>query len=155
VQVYDGARAWVKDPGGVHNVPDQMARELDSSFARDVIALLLAAHDGRVRPRRLPDVKADDGRTYHVLEFSSPTLEPTILYIDPATGLVARQNYVAGGPGQPIVEERFSDYRAVDGIQIAFTAGVRQAGQLVLERHVSEIHINAPIDPSLFKRPVS
>src|SRR5205814_7573387 len=28
VQVYDGERAWVRDPAGVHEVPDRMAREL-------------------------------------------------------------------------------------------------------------------------------
>jgi hypothetical protein len=155
VQVYDGTRAWVKDPRGVHDVPEEMARQLDSSFSRDVIALILAAHDARVRSRLLPDVKADDGRTYHVLEFSSPSLEPTILYIDPITHLVAKQSYVAGGPGQPIVEELFSDYKTVDGVQVAFTAAVRQAGQPVLERHVSDIRINAPLDPSLFRRPAN
>jgi hypothetical protein len=155
VQGYDGTRAWVKDPRGVHDVPPEMARQLDAGFARDVIALLLAAHDGRVRPRLLPDVKADDGLTYHVMEFSSPALEPTMLYVDPATSLIARQSYVAGAPGQPIVEERFSDYRSVEGVEVAFTAAVWQAGQTVLERRVTDIHINEPLASSLFKRPAS
>jgi zinc protease len=161
VQVYDGARAWVKDPRGVHDVPTEMARQLDSSFSRDVIALLLAARDGRVRARLLPDVKADDGKTYHLLECSSTTLEPTMLYIDPATNLVAKQTYVADGPAppgarpedRPIVEESFSDYQPVNGIQIAFTASVRQGGRTILERHVTDIRINEPLDARLFTRP--
>ena len=155
VQVYDGARAWVKDPRGTWDVPDRMARELDSSFARDIIALLVAAEDGRVRSRILPDFKGNDGKLYRALEFSSPTLEPTVLYIDPSTNLIARQTYVAGGQGQPVVEETFSDYREVGGVQIAFTASVRQAGRLVAERRVTAIKLNAPIDPALFKRPTT
>ena len=155
VQGYDGSRAWIRDPRGVHDVPNEMVAQLESGFARDVITLLVDADAKRVRTRALPDVRADDARTYHVLEFSSPTLEPTLLYIDPATNLVARQSYVAGGPGQPIVEELFSDYRDVDGIKLSFAAAVRQGGRPVAERRVMSIRVNAPIDPSLFRRPAS
>jgi hypothetical protein len=62
---------------------------------------------------------------------------------------------VAGGPGQALVEELFSEYKAVDGVQIAFTAAVRRGSQTVLERKVTEIRINEPLDPALFKRPAN
>jgi zinc protease len=153
VQVYDGARAWVRDSRGTHDVPERMARELDASFERDILSLLVGAHEGRVRPRLLPDVRDADGKMRHALEFSTPSLEPTVLYIDPDTNLIARQTYVAGGPGQPLVEELFSDYKAVNGVQVAFTATVQQAGRAVAERHVADIRFNASLDPSLFKRP--
>src|SRR5437870_11638849 len=35
----------------------------------------------------------------------------------------------------------------VDGVKIAFTASLRQDGQAVLDRRVTEIRINVPIDP--------
>ena len=54
---------------------------------------------------------------------------------------------------RPLIEEQFSDYRAVDGIQVAFAAKVLRGGEPVLERRVIEITFNKPIDPSLFKRP--
>ena len=117
--------------------------------------LLLAAYDGRVRPRLLPDVKDETGRRFHALELSSVTLEPIVLYIDPDTHLVAKQTYVAGGARGPVVEELFSDYQMVDGVQIAFTAKVRRGGQPVLERRITAITINPPIDPRLFTRPAS
>jgi hypothetical protein len=63
--------------------------------------------------------------------------------------------YVVGGPGQPLVEELFSDYRPVDAVQIAFLAQVRRGGQLILERRITSIKINAPLDSALFKRPAS
>jgi len=77
------------------------------------------------------------------------------MYADPATGLVTRQTYVAGGMGQPLIEERFSDYRLVDGVQINFAANVRIGGNPALERTVRDIRLGGPLDPALFKRPGS
>jgi zinc protease len=153
VQVFDGARAWIKDPAGVHEVPERAIRDLQLSLRRDTIAALLAAADGALRARLLPDVKAEDGRQHHALELSGADLEPMVIYADPDTHLIARQTYVAGGPGQAIVDELFADYRPVSGVQIAFTAQVRHDNQTVFERQVTDIKINAPLDPALFKRP--
>ena len=125
------------------------------SLRRDTIAVLLAAHDGEVRARLLPDVKDAKGRRYRALELSGKSLEPMVLSIDPETGLIAKQTYVTGGVGQPLIEELFTDYKAVDGVQIAFGASVQRGGTQVLDRRVQSIRINAPIDPALFKRPSS
>ena len=155
VRVFDGKRGWVKDPRGVFDVPDAMIRELELGFRRDTVSALLAAHDGTVRSRLLPDVKDETGKLHHALELSAIDLDPIVLHIDPDTHLVARQTYVVGGPGQPLVEELFSDYRPVDSIQIAFLARVRRGGQFILERRITDIRINAPLDSALFKRPAS
>jgi zinc protease len=153
VRVYDGKRAWVKDPRGVFEVPDAMIRELELGFRRDTVSVLLAAHDGTVRSRLLPDVKGEDGRTHRAIELSALDLDPIVLHVDPETHLIVKQTFVVGGPGQPLVEESFSDYRPVDAVQIAFLAKVRRSGQLILERQITDIQINARIDPALFKRP--
>ena len=153
LQVFDGERAWVRDPAGVHEVPDRLARDLQTSLRRDAIALLLAAERGTIRARLLPDSKDDGGKTYQAIELSGSDLEPVVLYIDPGTGLIAKQTYVTGGVGQPLIEEVFTDYRPVEGVQVAHTASVRRGGQPVLERRISAMTINPPLDPALFKRP--
>jgi hypothetical protein len=153
VQVFDGTRAWVKDPQGTHDVPAAMIRDLQSGLRRDTIAVLLAAVDGRVRARALPDVKDETGTLYHAIELSGTDLDPMVMYVDPDTNLIAKQTYVAGRVGQPLVEEVFSDYKAVDGLQVAFTARLRVGGRQVLERHVSEFAINTALSPTLFARP--
>ena len=156
VQVFDGQHGWVKDAGGVHSVSDLAIRQMKTTLERDTISALLAAHEGRLHARVLPDAKDESGALRHALELSSPTLEPIILYIDPRTNLIDKQAYVAAGaPGQPLVEEVFSDYRPVNGVQIAFHAGMRQGGRAVVDRHVTDLKINAPLDASLFKRPAS
>ena len=153
VQVYDGERAWIRDPRGVHDVPDRMVQDLQTGLKRDTVALLLGAERGELRARLMPDVKDEAGQLHHALEVSGPGLDPVVLYVAPDTNLISKQTYVAGGPGQAIIEEAFSDYRAVDGVRVAYTASVGRGGQPILERRLTDIKINAPIDPALFKRP--
>jgi predicted Zn-dependent peptidase len=153
-QAYDGTQAWLKDPRGVRDGGEPMVRDARASMRRDVIALLLAAKNGKLTPRLLPDVKDAEGKLTRTLEISATDLNPIVLYVDPATGLITKQTFVADAPGRPLVEEQFSDYRPIDGIQIAFQA-VRKVGTLSVERRALVVKINAPIDPSLFKRPAS
>jgi zinc protease len=153
VQVFDGTRAWVKDPSGIHDVPERMLRDFQNALRRDTISVLLAAVDGDIRARRLPDVKDDTGTVRQALEFTASGLEPMVMYVDAGTGLVTKQTYVAGGAGQPLVEEIFSDYRDVNGIQINYAASVRVGGEPALERTVLDVKIGGPLDPSLFGRP--
>jgi zinc protease len=153
VQVFDGEHAWVRDPSGVHDVPERFTRDLQMSLKRDTITLLLAAERGAIRTRILPDVQDEAGKRYHALELSGTDLEPVVLYLDPQSYLVSKQTYVAGGVGQPLIEEIFSDYRAVDGVQVSYAATVKRGGQPILERRISDVKINSPLDPTLFRRP--
>jgi zinc protease len=152
--VYDGEHAWLRDSqGAVHDADVTRLRDFETSFKRDTLAMLLAAENGTVRARILPDVKDDAGKLYHALELSGNGLEPVVLSIDPQSGLIAKQTFVAGGSGGQLIEERFSDYRAVDGIQVPFTTTAFGSGRPLGERQVTSITFNAPIDPALFKRP--
>jgi hypothetical protein len=153
LQVYDGDRAWVRDPSGVHELPADATRNLKVSLQRNPISLLLAADRGTVRARLLPDVKDDTGTRRRALEMSGTDLDPVVLYVDPDTGLISKETYVAGGPGQPLIEELFSDYRPVDGVQVAYFTTIRRGGRPILEQRVRDITINGPLDSTLFERP--
>jgi zinc protease len=153
VQVFDGERAWTRDPKGVHDVPPKVVEGLKLGLSRDIVTLLVGAENGAVRARVLPDVKDESGTLYQALELTSASLDPLVLLVAPDTGLIARQTYVAGGPGQAIIEERYSDYRPVGGFQVPFTTKVIVGGKPYLERHVTDITFNVPIDSALFQRP--
>ena len=77
------------------------------------------------------------------------------LSIDPDSGLIAKQTFIARGPGGQLIEERFSDYRTIDGVQVPFTTRAFGGGRQLGERQVTSISFNKPIDPALFKRPSS
>ena len=120
--------------------PKSALRDMAASLKRDTVTALLAAERGELRARLLPDVKDADGTLRHALELSSPTLEPLVLYVDPRTGLIAKQAYVVRAPGQPLVEELFSDYRPVDGVDRRVhgrSARRRQAGRRAPARTTS------------------
>mgnify|MGYP003694630977 CR=1 FL=1 len=114
----------------------------------------VAAKDGALTPRILPDVKDPEGRISHALELSARDLNPIVLYVDPESGLIRKRIYTADAPGRPVIEEEFSDYRPIDGIQIAFRA-TQKVGPLSVERRVIDVKVNAPIDAALFQRPAS
>ena len=157
IQGYDGSQAWLKDKSGVHEQPEGVARQARLGLRRDVVSLLLAAKDGKLTPRLLPDVKDGllaEGGTHldHVLELAAPDLNPILLYIDPESFLIRKLTFVDNAPSQPLVEERFSDYRTVDGLQVAFRAS-RRIGTQTVDRWVSEVKTNVDLAPSLFTRP--
>jgi zinc protease len=154
VQAYDGARVWMKDARGVHDAPDMFVREMAAGLRRDMVSLLLAAKGGSLAVRLLPDVKDAEGQISHALELSATDLNPIVLYVDPQSSLIRKRVYAADAPGRPLVEEAFFDYRDVDGIQFAFRA-TQKVGPVSVERRVTDVKINAPIDPALFKRPAS
>ncbi|HEY6827152.1 MAG TPA: insulinase family protein, partial [Gemmatimonadaceae bacterium] len=152
IQVFDGAHVWAKDSRGIAEIPESVARNTGATLRRDPVLMLIAAKDGSVSARLLPDVKDTSGRLYHALELTSADLNPIVLLIDPDSAQIAKQTFVADVPGTPLVEEEFSDYRPVDDVQISFHA-TRRTGNQTLERRITEIRINAPVDPALFKRP--
>lgn len=152
-QVYNAGQAWVKDPTGVHDAPAPMRDDFATSVRRDTIPMLIAAVEGSLTVRLLPE-EGTDGSVVRVIEISGSNLPPVKLYID-ARNLIARQSYSAVGPdGRPLqADEVFSDYRPVNGVQVAFKAEVRRNGRTILDRVLTDVRINGSIDPKLFERP--
>lgn len=150
VQVFNSGEYWVQDAKGVRSPSAPMAGQIRGSVQRDVVALLIALADGKIKATRLPDV-TEDGRVLPVLGVQGTGMEPVALVLDPATSLILSQRYVM--PPGDSVEERFSDYRNVDGLQVAFTAVVSRSGQTLLNRRVRSFEYNVPLDPVLFTKP--
>jgi len=152
LQVFDGAKLWAKDAHGIRDLPDAMTREAGNTLRRDPIALLLAASDGKLTARVLPDVPGGDGRSLRALELSAPDFTPVVLLVDPESLQLRKMTFVPDAPGRPTVEDEYSEYRTVSGVQIAFQAW-RRSGPQAIARRITDIKLNTPIDPALFKRP--
>ena len=152
LQVFDGRQLWVKDARAVREIPETVARDVNATLRRDPVAMLVAAVDGKLRARALPDVKESTGRIDHALELSAADFNPVVLLIDAETSWINKLTFVSDAPGRPIVEEEFSDYRAIDGVQFAFS-GARKNGAQSIERRITDLRLNVPVDAALFKRP--
>jgi zinc protease len=150
VSGFDGKTAWTTDPRGSRDAPPEMAADAKSNLTRDVIRVLVAAHDNALKLRVLQDARGPQGRLEHVLEVTGLDGEPVVLSIDGDTHRVMKESFTAAG-GRALVEETFSDYRSVDGVQMPFAAE-RRVGPLAIRRRATDIRINSAIAPSLFTR---
>ena len=153
VQVYNAGQAWQQDPNGVREAPEPMRQEFTASVRRDMFPLLIAAAEGSLTTKLLPE-EGRDGKVLRVAEVSGEGVAPVRLYIDPSYQVV-RQTFSTTGPeGRAMqAEEVFSDYRAVDGIQVPFRAEVLRNGRPILERTLTQVQFNTELDPTLFSRP--
>ena len=154
IQAYNGGSAWVKDPAGVSAAPPAMQRDFAATVRRDTFPLLIAASEGKLMVRQLPD-EGKEGVTLKVLEISGEGLGPVRLYVDQSNRIV-RQTYTTPGPdGRPSqAEEVFSDYRKVNGIEVPFQASVLRDGRLILDRTLKSVMFNVPVDAALFQTPL-
>ena len=153
LQVYNAGQAWQKDPNGVRDAPAPLQQEFTASVRRDMFPLLIAAAEGKLTAKLLPE-EGREGRVLRILEISGEGVGPVRLYID-STHQIVRQAYATVGPDgrRQQAEEAFSDYRAVDGIQVPFTAEVLRGGRTILHRTLTQVTFNSEIDPQLFVRP--
>ena len=153
-QAYNSGAAWVKDPTGVSAAPPAMRSDFAATVRRDTFPLLIAAAEGKLTVRLLPDEGAQ-GTVFKVLEVSGEGLTPVRLYID-RDYRIARQTYTTPGPdGAPSqAEETFSDYRKVDGIDVPFRASVLRDGRPILDRTLKAVTFNVPVDLTLFQQPL-
>jgi hypothetical protein len=91
----------------------------------------------------------DDGRQAAVLEvFSDESEEKAEIWIDRESGdfykLVYEGVALAGQP--PRVEERYSDFRQVDGIRIPHKVAIHQNGPLLTDVTILEAAVNTGAD---------
>ena len=129
---------------------------MQGTIQRDVIGLLLALAEGKVPAIRLPDV-VEQGRSLTAIGVGGGAMRGfVVLLLDPTTDLIRAQRYDATAVtgARETVEEQFSDYRSVNGLQVAFAAVVQAAGVPVLTRQVRTFEYNVPLAANLFTRPV-
>jgi zinc protease len=148
VQVYADGRYWIQDAQGAREAPVSVRDEIHASIQRDVVPLLLRAAAGKLT---LSDVHSDDG-SLAAVAVGGDGMMPVTLFVDRASGLIVREQYAAPD-GAGVIQERYSDYRAVNGVQVAFKTVVERPGAPLIERTVENIRFNIPLQASLFVRP--
>ena len=149
VQAFNAGQYWVQDERGPREAPPQLAMEIRSHVQRDVIPLLIGLSDGRIAAVRAPD-EPEGTRSLPVLLVEGGGMRKVSLVLDPDTLLIVRQRY---DMENATIEERFSEYRTVDGLRVPFRAEVLRNGVPLAERSVEKIEFNVPLALSLFTKP--
>ncbi|HEY3886443.1 MAG TPA: hypothetical protein VGL62_14625 [Vicinamibacterales bacterium] len=146
VQVYASGHYWIQDPNGVHEAP--AAGPIRENLQRDTIPLLIKIASGALVVR---GVDTDD-QTLGGVEITGEGVTPLTMFINRDNGLIAGVRY--GSRSEPgTTEELYSDYRDVNGVQIAFHTVVHRIGAPPIERDVKTFRINVPVPPGLFVKP--
>jgi zinc protease len=151
VQAFNAGEYWVQDSRGSREAPPAIAAEIRTNVQRDTIALLLALVDGKVAAAAAEPI-IDGARRLPTVAAEAPSMRRVTLIFDPDTALLLRQRYADPTAGV-MMEEAYSDYRPVDGIQVAFRAEIRMDGTPIVERNVRAFEYNVALDPSLFTKP--
>jgi outer membrane lipoprotein-sorting protein len=155
-QVYADGRAWTKDPSGVRVLEGAALEGLRASASRDTLLLLLAAAAGRLNVR-LTQPQGEGLPDTDNLELSDDGVTRAVLFVNRTTAMITGEQYIVEQPGaigKVPTEEMYSDYRDVDGVQIAFRTVVHRGEAVIVERTLSQVSLNLPLDHTLFEPPV-
>jgi zinc protease len=153
VQICDGKSAWLQFPDhtvDVSPVVNEFERGL-SLFGggwgvyRQVLSGELTGHS-------IGEEEIDGKKTVGVA-VQAP-FGAVKLYFDPASHFLVAARYQSTGQHGPMDnEQRWSDYRAVDGRQFAYSTVIYRDGAKFVESTIQEIHLNPKVDDSLFVKP--
>lgn len=152
VQVYAGDQGWLKDPGGVRDAPPPVLAEFRASARRDPVALLVGLATGAYRATLLSEEGAD-GRVLRVVSVSGEDMAPVKMFFDPAHGRIAKLAYEVRAERTFQAEERFDDYRTIDGVSLPFKATVMRDGLVLVERTLTAVRVNPALPEDTFARP--
>jgi predicted aspartyl protease len=148
---FDGKVKWSQDPSGQTLADDSGdARE---GTVNDAYLRSLAFWYPERRPAEIAYAgrREEAGRAFHVLRIHPEGGRPFELWIDAASCLIDRTVERTAGDLRTTF---FSDYRAVDGVEVAFasrsTNGEAKYDQTVT---VDSVEVNPPLDEAKFRMP--
>lgn len=142
--------AQEKRPDGARTI-DFPASEVAAGKAqiwRDQDFVLLRHREKGASVAPLDDVELD-GVKHHAIRVTAADGKSVVLLIDKKSKRLVGMTYEEQGVS---AEERFGDYKNVNGVQVAQSRKTRSA-QVDLDTTVTDIKVNAPVDAGIFKKP--
>lgn len=152
ILVFDGKTGWAFDPqSGLREIAGMELTELRRSSQ--------FLYESRLRALfadvRVVENATEEERPAWVLEATPAQGPPERFYFDAQSGLLLRHDSTQSTPDGDIpVEHRYSNYIAVDGVQVPTLLRHRDS-TLEWQVKFTEIRHNVPIDPAKFAKPQS
>jgi zinc protease len=153
MQVCDGKSAWLQFPDKVVD-----ASRFLPEFERGIAMFgggwgaYQRVLDGKLAAQFIGEEEID-GKKAEGVQLEAP-FNSVKLYFDPTTHLLAAAHYQSEGQhGLVDNDQRWGDYRTVDGKQFAYATTIYRDGAKFLESHVVEVNLNSKIDEPLFVKP--
>jgi outer membrane lipoprotein-sorting protein len=150
VRTCDGRAAWVASADKPLPVMSLTGGNLEGAKVEALSTFPLQLR-GAFNQWRV-SLTAIEGKTVRVLQGTNPRQPPVNLYFDDSGLLVRFVRFVDTAIGRIPTQIDFSDYRDVEGVKVPFRwLWTWTDGQSTIE--LSEIKLNAPIDPAKFNKP--
>jgi zinc protease len=153
LQGSDGKAAWVEWQSQTHDATQMMGE-----FQRGIAlfgggwGLYQQVLAGKIQAQSI-GTEQIDGKSLPGLMMQT-AFGDVKLYFDPQTHLLAVARYQsATSKGAVDSEQRWADYRNVDGRQFAFSTVVYRDGQKYMESTVKDLKLNPALQDSLFAAP--
>jgi len=151
----DGSAGWVVAPQGVIDLPAEYKGEIDRGIAlAGAWGLYKDALAGQLSIQYIGEEELD-GKKLTAVQWNA-TNNPVKLYFDPATHLVAAAHFKSITPqGVVQTDQRWSDYRTVNGMQYPYHSVIYRDGSKFSETTVDSVKVNINPDPKMFAKPAS
>jgi hypothetical protein len=149
--LFDGESAFMESPMGSQPLPPEVTVSLKDTTFRDVIPLLqhLTNNDTPIQYSASEEL---DGEPVSVLLLAQPSGEALKIYVSEETNLILKYAFRETERGTSMDKETiFSDYREVDGIQIAFNVIQNVNGEIYTDTRLTTVEINTELGKSLFE----
>ncbi len=153
LQGSDGKSAWIEWQSQTHDATQMMGE-----FQRGIAlfgggwGLYQQALAGKIQAQAIGEEQIDGKNLPGImLQTAFGNMK---LYFDPQTHLLAVARYQsATSKGAVDSEQRWSDYRTIDGREFAFSTVVYRDGQKYMESTVKDLKLNPALEDSLFAAP--
>ncbi|MCU0235723.1 MAG: insulinase family protein [Acidobacteria bacterium] len=146
--VVNGDKAVIRMPQGTMPLPEAQKKDLRESMGRDIVFMWQNLDQYQVQLLGRKEFAGGEAIELAVSGFGASFH----LFLDPGTLLprgTSFQSVTAEGPA--MVEERVSDYRDVDGIQMPFKTEAFANGKKVSGQAVKTVQFNTSVGEDLFK----
>jgi predicted Zn-dependent peptidase len=153
LQVCDGTSTWLQYAEGTRDTTPMIAE-----FKRGILlfgggwGLYQQVLAGKITGQAIGTEEIDGKKTLGVAVQGA--FGAVKLYFDPETHLLAAARFQSSGPhGASDNEQRWSDYRKLEGRTFAYSTVTYRDGAKLFESTVQDVQLNPKVDESLFAKP--
>jgi hypothetical protein len=152
VTFLDGNDGWRKSPQGLQDpLPDHVKKPFRAQVVRNTFKLLRAEGEVSAQFEKRDRVGERDADVILI----STEGESARLFVGSSSGALLKKTYRGIGTGGPAdIEETYSDYRQIAGLEVPFRIDLTQNGAPFVEVTIREVKFNSGVDRNeLAKKP--
>ena len=153
IQAYCDGEGWMDMMQGPQAMPAEEAARFKEQQSRDLVRV--CQNYPELKLQALDETADVEGMTCAVVFVHSDLVKGWKIYLDQATGRIARMDYKDKDfTGSPVLaSEILLDYRAVNGFQWPHQRKILHDGEQVIDMKTESIVVNGGVEDALFKMP--